>query len=295
MIKSMTGYGKAEVALDDFIFNVDIKTLNSRYRDIIVRLPQDIQALEMEIRSWISSRIGRGRVELYIRIEGIFEKSHYDLVLNEPLARAYMDIFDRLAKLLSIDSNVNVDTFCNLRDVIVQRPKELDMEKVRSILKETIDNALSSVQDMRRQEGEVLEKDIEKRLETVEERLNRIKERAPMLVESYRNRLKENVAKLLKGTDIHVNGERLEQELAIFADKSDITEEMVRLESHLMQFRRYMQDDEPVGRRLDFLVQEINREVNTIGAKALDPLISTMIVDIKGEIEKIREQVQNIE
>ena len=295
MIKSMTGYGKAEVALDDLIFNVEIKTLNSRYRDIIVRLPQDIQQLEMEIRSWISSRIGRGRVELYIRVEGIFEKSHYELVLNEPLAKTYMDIFDRLSKLLSIDSNVNVDTFCNLRDVIVQRPKELDMEKVRSILKETIDNALSSVQDMRRQEGEVLEKDIEKRLETVEERLNRIKEKAPMLVESYRDRLKENVGKLLKGTDIHVNGERLEQELALFADKSDITEEIVRLESHLMQFRRYMQDDEPVGRRLDFLVQEINREVNTIGAKALDPLISTMIVDIKGEIEKIREQVQNIE
>ncbi|RLB09578.1 MAG: hypothetical protein DRG39_07405, partial [Deltaproteobacteria bacterium] len=137
--------------------------------------------------------------------------------------------------------------------------------------------------------------DILKRLSIIEQGLARIKEKAPVLISSYRDRLRENMEKLLKGTDIHINGERIEQEVAIFAERSDITEEIVRMESHLIQFREYMQGNEPVGRRLDFLIQEMNREVNTIGAKALDPLISRLVVDIKGEIEKIREQVQNIE
>jgi len=295
MIRSMTGYGKAEMEIENVIFNVEIKTLNSRYRDIIIRMPQDIQQMEMDIRSWISARIGRGRVELYIKMETLPDEVNYELILNESLAKAYMDIFDRLSKSLCIDANVGVDTFCHLRDVIIQRPKGLDMEKVKFGLKEAVNNALSSVEEMRKQEGKALEKDILKRLSIIEERLARIKEKAPALIKVYRDKLKENVGRLLKGIDIHINGDRLEQEVAIFAERSDITEEIVRLESHLMQFHKYVQSNEPVGRRLDFLIQEMNREVNTIGAKALDSFISMLIVDIKGEMEKIREQIQNIE
>ncbi len=295
MIRSMTGYGKAESEIEDVIFNVEVKTLNSRYRDITIRMPHDLQEMEMDIRSWVSARIARGRVELFIRMEILPNEAHYELILNEPLARAYMNIFERLSKELNINANISMDTFCHLRDVIIQKPKGLDMEKVRSALREAINNALSSVEEMRAKEGEVLEKDILKRLSIIEQGLNRIKEKAPVLISSYRDRLRENMEKLLKGTDIHINGERIEQEVAIFAERSDITEEIVRMESHLIQFREYMQGNEPVGRRLDFLIQEMNREVNTIGAKALDPLISRLVVDIKGEIEKIREQVQNIE
>lgn len=295
MIKSMTGYGKAELETEGILFNVQVKTLNSRYKDIIIRIPPDIQQMEMDIRSWISQRIGRGRVELSIKMEMLSDGANYELILNEALARGYMDLFDRLSRSLGIDTKVTVDTFCHLRDVIIQRPKRLDTEKIRFVLKEAINNALSSVEEMRSQEGEALKRDILKRLKVVEDKVNKIKERASLLIKTYRDRLKENVSRLLQGTDIRLDGDRIEQEVVLFAEKSDITEEIIRLESHLSQFRKYMQSDEPVGRRLDFLIQEMNREVNTIGSKALDPVVSMWVVDMKAEIEKIREQVQNIE
>lgn len=295
MIKSMTGYGKAQAQMENIIFNVEIRTLNSRYKDIIIRIPQDLQPIEMDIRSLISNRIGRGRVEVYIKMELIPGESNYELILNEPLARAYMEIFNKLSESFSIDPSINMDTFCHLRDVIVQKPKELDMYSIKKAISEAIDNALDSVEEMRRQEGAVIEQDLLKRLYIIKNILVKIRERAPVVINEYRSKLKQNISKLLDGTDIQMDENRINQEVAIFAERSDITEEIVRIESHLLQFQKYLKRDEPVGRKLDFLAQEMNREINTISAKASDALISTFVVEIKGEIEKLREQVQNIE
>ncbi len=295
MLKSMTGYGKAEAEAEDLIFTVEIKTLNSRYRDIILRMPQEFQELEMDIRKWIAERINRGRVEIYIKTEPIIENTEYQLILNEPLARAYMEIFKRISELFSVDSYVSIDTLCHLRDVIIQRPKERDVEKIRSSLKTAIEKAIDSVEEMRKKEGEMLQKDLLSRIEKIKGLLLEIKKRAPSVVDLYRDRLKEGIQRLLQGQDISMDEDRIMQEVAIFAERSDITEEIVRLESHITQFLGFMGREEPVGRRLDFLIQEMNREVNTIGAKSQDTMISNFVVDMKAEIEKIREQVQNIE
>jgi len=295
MLKSMTGYGKGEAEAEDLAFTVEIKTLNSRYRDIILRMPQEFQELEMDIRKWIAERINRGRVEISIKTEPILDRIEYELILNEPLAKAYVDIFKRISELYPVDSSVSIDTFCHLRDVIVQRPKERDIETLRFSLKKAIDKALDSVEEMRKREGETLQKDLLARIEKIKEILQEIKERSPVIVEFYKNRLKESVERLLQDQDISISEDRILQEVAIFAERSDITEEIVRLESHITQFLTFINREEPVGRRLDFLIQEMNRETNTIGAKSQDSVISSFVVDIKAEIEKIREQVQNIE
>ncbi len=295
MLKSMTGYGKGEAEAEDLVFIVEIKTLNSRYRDIILRIHQEFQELEMDIRKWVAERINRGRVEIFIKTEPILDRMEYELVLNEPLAKAYMDVFKRVSELFPIDSSVSIDTFCHLRDVIIQKPREWDIEKLRLTLKTAMDKALNSVEEMRKREGEILQKDLLVRIEKIKKILREIKERAPDVVELYRNKLKENVERLLQNQDISISEDRILQEVAIFAERSDITEEIVRLESHITQFLSFINREEPVGRRLDFLIQEMNRETNTIGAKSQDSVISSFVVDMKAEIEKIREQVQNIE
>ena len=295
MLKSMTGYGRSEVEVEDGMFTVEIKTLNSRFRDIILRMPQDLSEIEMDIRKWISNRLNRGRIEVYIRFEPNPEKAEYELFFNESLAKAYMEIFQKISSLFSVSDSISLDTFCHLRDVIVQRPKEKDIEKVKSAIKSAIDKALFLVEEMRKREGELLQEDILNRLDSINKMLKKIKERVPAVVEYYRDRLMQSVSALLQGQDIELDESRLVQEVAFFAERSDITEEIVRLESHLSQFLSFIKRDEPVGRRLDFLVQEMNREANTIGAKCQDVEISKLVVDIKAEIEKIREQVQNIE
>lgn len=295
MLKSMTGYGRSEVEVEDGMFTVEIKTLNSRFRDIILRMPQDLSEIEMDIRKWISNRLNRGRIEVYIRFEPNPEKAEYELFFNESLAKAYMEIFQKISSLFSVSDSISLDTFSHLRDVIVQRPKEKDIEKVKSAIKSAIDKALFLVEEMRKREGELLQEDILSRLDSINKMLKKIKERVPAVVEYYRDRLMQSVSALLQGQDIELDESRLVQEVAFFAERSDITEEIVRLESHLSQFLSFIKRDEPVGRRLDFLVQEMNREANTIGAKCQDVEISKLVVDIKAEIEKIREQVQNIE
>jgi len=190
---------------------------------------------------------------------------------------------------------VSIDTFCHLRDVIIQKPKERDIEKLRLSLKTAIEKALDSVDEMRKREGMMLQEDILKRIEKIKRSLLEVKQRASVVVESYRDRLRQGVERLLQGQEISLDEDRIIQEVAIFAEKSDITEEIVRIESHITQFLNFINKEEPIGRRLDFLIQEMNREVNTIGAKSQDAIISNFVVDMKAEIEKIREQVQNIE
>ena len=293
MVKSMTAYGRGEHSHGSRSFIAEIKSLNHRYRDVIVRIPKAFQILEDEIRSQVSSRIKRGRVEISIQMEKNSIEAEYNLELNLPLVRSYIQIFEKLKDEFGLDEKISPDYLCQMKDVIQIRPEEINIEESRAGLQEVIGKALDSLDIMRVREGKSIEEDFLKRLDRVEVYLNEIEERSPQLVEEYRDRLKDKINNISKDIDIDEN--RLVQEVAIFASRCDINEEIVRTRSHLKQFHKYMTIDGSIGRRLDFLIQEINREVNTIASKALNSSISSRVVEIKAELERLREQIQNVE
>ena len=293
MIRSMTAYGRGEHSEGDTNFTAELKSLNNRYRDIILRIPKTFQALEDEIRSQIASKVRRGRIEVSIQVEKNAAETEYDLELNLPLVRSLIRIFEELNEQFGLDGKVAPETLCQMRDVILYKPYDVDIDAVRPAFQEVIRLALDSLDTMRRVEGQAIEEDFLKRLKLIEAYLDDIEDRAPTMVEAYHKRLKEKIHNI--SLDIELDESRLVQEVAIFADRCDITEEIVRLRSHLKQFKDYMSVDDSTGRRLDFLIQEINREVNTISSKTLDSSISARVVEIKGELEKLREQVQNVE
>ena len=289
----MTAYGRGEHREGDTIFTAELKSLNNRYRDVILRIPKNFQTLEDEIRSQIASKVRRGRVEVSIQMEKNATEGEYDLELNVPLVRSLVQIFEELNEQFGLDRKITPETLCQMRDVILYKPHDMDIDAARPALQEVIRLALDSLDKMRRVEGQAIEKDFVKRLKLIKTYLDEIEERAPTMVEAYQKRLKEKINNLSQ--DMVLDESRLMQEVAIFADRCDITEEIVRLTSHLKQFQNYMSMDDSVGRRLDFLIQEINREVNTISSKSSDSSISAKVVEVKGELEKLREQVQNVE
>lgn len=293
MIKSMTAYGRSEYLLGDTLFVAEIRSLNNRYRDIILRIPKNYQALEKELKTIIASRIRRGRVEVSVQIVNNGEESPYSLKLNMPLVNSYFKIFNQLAKNLGLDQEIQLDSLCQMKDVILFKSEEGDVEKLRTGFQQVVEQGLDSLDVMRIKEGEAIEADFLERLNLLEEYFNEVGNRAPSLVEEYRKRLKDKIDRILK--DMTLDDIRLAQEVALFAERSDITEEIVRIRSHLKQFREYLSMDDAIGRRLDFLIQELNREVNTLSSKASDSFISKVVVEMKAELEKLREQVQNVE
>lgn len=293
MIKSMTAYGRGEYSEGDTVLLAEIKSVNHRYRDVVTRIPRWLQPLEDEIRSQVSSRVGRGRVEVFIQRDRNGAQAEFDLELNIPQVKAYLGIFERLRKEFGIEQDISVDALCQMKDVIVAKPVETDMDETRRHLKEVLNRALDSLDQMRVQEGRAIREDFEERLVRIEGHLREIGGQAPRVVEEYARRLREKIAQLSQGMDLEEN--RLMQEVAFFADRCDVTEELVRMASHLRQFRQYMASEESVGRRLDFLIQEMNREVNTIGSKVSDSTVAATAVEMKAELEKLREQAQNVE
>jgi len=293
LIKSMTAYGRAEYSLGDTLFISEIKSVNNRYRDIILRIPKNFQVFDKELRSIISSRIKRGRIEASIQMEDSSDETPYTLELNEPLVNSYFKIFNQLAEQFGLDHEIRVESLCQMRDVILFRPETVEVDKLEPGFQEVLRQTLDSLDVMRIKEGEAIEADFVMRLDLLEKHVDEVENRAPVLVQEYRKRLKDNIERMLK--DVAMDEARLAQEVALFAEKSDITEEIVRIRSHLKQFREYTSLDDAVGRRLDFLIQEMNREVNTIGSKASDSMISKVVVEMKAEVEKLREQVQNVE
>ena len=289
----MTAYGRGEYNLEDMRFVAEIKSVNNRYRDIILRNPKSIQGLEEEIRSQIASRIKRGRIEIFIQIERGEEEVPYDLELNIPLVKSYLKIFEQLREALGVDQKINLESLWQMKDVIIVKPEELDVKKVRPALQTVLNLALDSYDSMRIQEGRGIEEDFHKRLQLIEGYLHEIEKKAPHVSKDYEKRLKDKIQRLSE--DIEIDKNRLIQEVGIFSEKCDITEEIVRTWSHLKQFRRYMNTKDAIGRRLDFLLQEINREANTLSAKAQDSTISAKAVETKAELEKLREQAQNVE
>ena len=291
-MKSMTAYGRSECEMGKNILTAEIKTLNNRYRDIILRLPSALQEFEDLIRSEISARVKRGRIEVSMQITSS-EDTTYNLELNRPLLNAYQKIFTDMNREFGTDEKLKPDFFLQLRDAVISRPLEIDPEESKTAIEKLIGQTIDSLDVMRIQEGKALGTDLVKRLDLIKKYFDTIEERSPSVVTEYRDKLKTRVDAISE--DLEVDEARLAQEVALFAGRCDITEEIVRARSHLDQFHSYMKMDDSIGRRLDFLIQELNREINTISSKASDSSISANAVEVKAELEKIREQIQNIE
>ena len=289
----MTAYGKGDFPHADKRFLVEIKSLNNRYRDIIIRMPKNLQGFEKKLRTLIDSKVRRGRVEVFFQIESSREAPPYALELNMPLVDAYLKIFAQLSGRSGINQEMRLETLLQMNDVVNVKTDTDDEEEMGKGLHETLSLGLDSLVEMRQKEGTAIESDLRKRLKRISGFVDGVRGRTSEIVEAYQIRLKENVERLCRG--VEVDADRVAQEVAVFAERSDITEELVRLGSHIEQFATYLEMDGVVGRRLDFLIQEMNREINTIGSKANDSTLSHCVVEFKSELERIREQVQNIE
>ncbi len=294
MIKSMTAYGSGEYRHNEIFYIVEIRAVNHRYLDIVLRMPKRILALEKDLKSLISAKARRGRIEVFVEMKDEGGTIPYELELNMPLANSYVDIFTEMSKHFDLGQEIILNSLLTMKDVVISKPAEIDLEATSHGIQEALTLALDSLDMMRRKEGAAIEADFSKRIDLLEKYLDDVEKRAPELMEEYQNKLKEKIDRILK--DVAADEGRLAQEVAFFADKSDITEEIVRIRSHLNQFREYLSiDDDAIGRRLDFLIQEFNREVNTIGSKISDPLADKVVIEMKAELEKLREQTQNVE
>jgi uncharacterized protein (TIGR00255 family) len=294
MARSMTGYGRAEAVLDGHRFAVEIKSLNHRFLEISLRVPAMLSALEMEIKKKVAEPLLRGKIDVIIRkdVQGEAENGQ-TLVLNLPLARSYFSVLTQLKQTLNLKDEISLEMIANQKDVFLPVESPQDVTALWKGLTAVLDEALGGMMEMRRREGEILSRDLSARLEVMAKRLNDVESMAPQVVLEYSRRLSERIRELTGG--LVVDESRLSQEVAIFAEKSDITEEIVRLRSHLGQFSEMLACEEAIGRKVDFLIQEMNREVNTIGSKSSDAFISKQVIEIKSEIAKLREQVQNLE
>jgi len=292
MIKSMTGYGRAESMFEDKNIVVEAKSVNHRFLEIILRMPSALFPLEMEYKRKIAETFKRGRIEIFIKFEG--ESADVTKInLNMEIARGYFDALSRLQKEFDLESPVNLKNLISFRDIFTP-PAETEISDLflKDVEKMFL-QALSMVAEMRKEEGAVLFRDMEMRLKTIAGILESIGARAPHVVLEYQKRLTERIKELTDGCAL--DDGRLAQEVAMMAERSDITEEIVRLQSHINQFESLLQSDESEGRKIDFLLQEMNREINTIGSKVGDIQITRHVIDVKSELGKLREQAQNIE
>ena len=293
MIKSMTAYAKSEITSAMLSVSIEIRSYNSRYLDISLRLSHDYVPLEEKIKKIITQHIHRGRLEVHVTIK---DESEADTIyeVDLPRAKAYHQALLTLKKALSIEEPLNMDHLLNNGSLLRLAESEKDFTILWPVVSDALLASLKRIDTMRMQEGAFIAKDFQQRLDLIEKRLAQIKAASQGLLEMYQDRLNERIIVLTKGI-VTLEPERIAQEAAFLADRSDISEELVRVESHLLQYRKFMADPEPAGRKLNFLLQEFNREFNTIGSKAGKSKISHLIVEVKAEIEKLREQVQNVE
>ncbi|HLR21355.1 MAG TPA: YicC/YloC family endoribonuclease [Tissierellaceae bacterium] len=293
LIRSMTGYGKGEHENQLYRFSVEMKSVNHRYNDIYIRMPKHISYLEEKIKRIIKNEIKRGKIDVFINLEYL-EDSAMDVKVDIPLAKSYKSALNELILELDLKDYVKLNNILHMDNVINSERKDVDEEEIEDCLKKAINIGLEQMVNMRMAEGKELKEDMILKLKNVEENLIFIEKRAPNVVLEYKEKLSERIEELLND-DIDLDEDKLNNEVAFFADRSSIDEEIVRLKSHIKQFYLILEEENSIGRKLDFLIQELNREINTIGSKSNDISISKLVVDIKSELEKIREQVQNIE
>ena len=292
MIKSMTGYGKSEQTIDSLNVTVEIKSVNHRYFEFSARVPREYGFLEEKLKKYCNSLITRGKVECYVSVEDL-EEREMEVNVNETLAAGYVKALKELSERFGLKDDISAVTLSRYPDVITLHKASEDEERIWNAVKTVAETAVSKFIEMRETEGSKLRGDILSRADYIIECVEFIEGRSPETVREYNEKLKQRMKELLG--DAAVDEQRLLNEAAIYADKIAVDEGTVRLRSHISQLREFMNSSEAIGRKLDFLVQEINREANTIGSKAQDVDIAKKVIAIKAEVEKIREQVQNIE
>lgn len=292
MVKSMTGYGRGEAVLNGRSITVEVRSVNNRYLDCSVKLPRLYIFAEDAIKSRVQSSISRGKVDVFVTLDNT-QGEQVVISVNQPVADSYYQALTTLRDQYRLKDDISVSLLSRFQDVLLVEKSQEDVEAVAQDICSVLDAALADFTAMRQREGERLAEDIRSRAATITTLLAKVEERSPQTVSEYRTKLQNRMQEVLENTQIDES--RILTEAAIFADKIAVDEETVRLHSHLAQLDEMLSGGVPVGRKLDFLIQEFNREANTIGSKCSDLEISRIVVDIKAEIEKIREQVQNIE
>lgn len=292
MIKSMTGFGRAQGSFEHFNITVEIKSVNHRYFEFSCKVPRLYSFLEDKLKSAVSAKVSRGKVECYVTVEAIADDSVV-VEINEPLARGYVNAIQSLSGEFSLKNDLSAPLLARFPDIFNITKNEVNEEELLENVLSVLNDALDGFINMRTVEGEKLKEDVLSRADFILQNVSFVEERSPETVKEYNDKLLERMRDVLG--DTQVDEARLLTEAAIYADKIAVAEETVRLRSHIDQLHSMMESEEAIGRKLDFLVQEINREANTIGSKAQDVEIAKRVINIKAEVEKIREQIQNIE
>jgi len=293
MLNSMTGYGRSEKQNGQFACKAEVRSVNNRFIEVNTRLPKFLSALELPLKKLIKSKCARGSFDLFLTLEKE-DSASADLEIkpNLGLATQYFEAFKKIKDELGLAGDMPIEALLGVKDIIKTEPLTLDTSQEEMIL-ETVEEAISALIKMRQEEGNNLQKDLAGRLQDINQLVQKIQERQPVVLEEYRNRLNDKIKTLTEGMELDET--RLAQETAIMADRSDISEEITRLGSHFEQFNSMFEKAGPIGRKMEFVTQEINRETNTIGSKSVDYQVSQSVIEIKSLLEKIREQIQNIE
>ena len=293
MAISMTGFGRGEFKNDNYHFLVECKTINHKYCDINVRLPRKISFLEDKIRNYVKNFVKRGRVDLYIKLD-LIGSEDVNLKFDDKLATQYVNILKEIKEKFDLQDDISVMNVAKFPDIVKCEEKEEDEDLYWSMLKEALDITLEKLAQMRKEEGQKLAEDTLKRCDILSDLIDEIEKYSDTIVDEYKEKLSTRINEILENPSI-IDENRLAQEVAIFADKSSITEEIVRFRSHIEQLKNTVVKNDSIGRKIDFLIQEMNREVNTTGSKSSNINITNLVVEVKSELEKIREQIQNIE
>jgi uncharacterized protein (TIGR00255 family) len=294
----MTGYGRADGRYKTVPIVVEARSVNHRHCEVVTKLPRVLQRHEERFKARVQKRLSRGRIDVSVSLNGEGEASPEGLRLDHELARQYMALLKQLQRDFGLSGSVDLGLLASYRDIIKTREHAVDDQRATAAAERVLEKALGALLSMRRHEGRALERDLTARLKGIEQRITTIRHRLPQLVQEHAGRLQARVNRLLEGSPTGrgaLDPARLAQEVALLADRGDVSEELTRLESHLEQFRHFLRKPTPVGRSLDFLVQEISREVATIGSKVADLAVTQEVLAVKAELEKIREQVQNVE
>ena len=294
MIRSMTGYGRAQMMVDSMSITVELRSVNHRYFEFNSRVPRNYGFLDEKLKNFIGSLVARGKVECYVSVENL-EDSEVEILVNHSLATSYLNALKELAERneLNLRDDLVLSTLARNNDIFAVHKQEADEQKIWNAVKTVTEEAVAKFVAMRETEGAKLKADVLFRADEILKKVSIIEERSPETVKEYNDKLLSRINEFL--SDVQVDEQRLLTECAIFADKVAVAEETVRLRSHIDQLGQFLDSNEAIGRKIDFLVQEMNREANTIGSKAQDVTIARNVIDIKAEIEKIREQIQNIE
>ena len=293
MAISMTGFGRGEFKDDNYHFLIECKTINHKYCDINVRLPRKISFLEDKIRNYVKNFVKRGRVDLYIKLD-LIGSEDVNLKFDDKLASQYVNILNEIKEKFNLQDDISVMSVAKFPDIVRCEEKEEDEDLYWSMLREALDITLEKLGQMRQEEGKKLAEDTLERCDTLRSYVDEIEKYSDTIVNEYKEKLNNRIKEILEDPNI-IDENRLAQEVAIFADKSNITEEIVRFRSHIEQLKKTVVKNDSIGRKIDFLIQEMNREVNTMGSKSSNINITNLVVEVKSELEKIREQIQNIE